>query len=205
MDYATRRELEELAANYRHLEAEVRKLKEQQTDQIRITRLEVEPSGTQEHLARIEKYLDQMKRDLDQMKHDQDQMKRDQDQMKRDQDQMKRDQDRNVLLLQEQGNVNAIQMQGVRADIANLQATQSDLQEWRKEDLAYRAMHADRLDRLSGVLDETLVFAASADKKLNHMATKEDIAAFVTKADFDHAMLEQRTLLQEVLRRLPPT
>jgi hypothetical protein len=77
------------------------------------------------------------------------------------------------------------QLEGMRADIANLQATQSDLQEWRKEDVAYREMHTDRLDRLTEVLDQTLTFAASADEKLNHMATKDDLTMLATKGDIN--------------------
>jgi hypothetical protein len=182
------------------IEERLRKLEEQQTEKIRAVRVEVGSSDVIKRLDTLDRGQQEIKHSLDQIKCDQDD-------------------------LQEQGNRNAIQMQGVRADIANLQETNSDLQEWRKEDVAYREMHIDKIDRLSAVLDEVLMYADKADKT---MATKEDMALLATKQDlaalesqmatkedltrqtrqFEHTVeqlrSEQQQMLSEILKRLPP-
>lgn len=70
-----------------------------------------------------------------------------------------------------------IEMQGARADISNIKATQSDHGEYLKEDRQTQKYHTEKLDEHTEVLGQLLNFSESHDALLKTVATKEDLAA----------------------------
>jgi len=79
--------------------------------------------------------------------------------------------------LEEETAVLKIEMQGARADISNIKATQSDHGEYLKEVRGVQHDHTEKLDQHTEVLGQLVSFAESHDATLKTMATKEDLAA----------------------------
>lgn len=79
--------------------------------------------------------------------------------------------------LEEDTAVLKIEMQGARADISNIKATQSDHSEYLKEDRQTQSHHSEKLDQHTEVLGQLVSFAESHNALLKATATKEDLAA----------------------------
>jgi chromosome segregation ATPase len=167
MNYPTREEFEDL-------KEEVRKLKEQQTEPIRIARLEIDQGGIQEQLIQVNKRLESVI-------------------------QTQTDQSERLDTLQQSCNETKIQMDGARADIVSLRASQSDFGEYLTEDRQVQAMHTDKLDRHTESLGQLIDFVQSHDAMLKDhgellktMATKDDLAALETRVETRLDTMETR-------------
>jgi hypothetical protein len=101
--------------------------------------------------------------------------------------------------VQEDTAVLKIQMQGARADLLSIKATQSDHGEFLQEDRQIQSHHAEKLDQHTEVLGQLVSFAESHDALLKATATKDDVSRMETRFD----RLEE--IMMQILNRSPKT
>lgn len=76
--------------------------------------------------------------------------------------------------LEDDTSVLKIEMQGARADITNIKATQSDHGEYLNEVRQVQSQHSEKLDQHTEVLGQLVGFAESHDALLKDMKTTQD-------------------------------
>jgi chromosome segregation ATPase len=175
MNQPTREEFEDL-------KEKVRKLEEQITEPIKITRLEID-SGS------MHKRLDLVQEDMTVLKEDAGILKEDVSVLKED-----------VSVLKEDVSVLKEEMKGARADILQIRESQADLRDRlieHGEDLKVikekQDAHTDILDQLISIGEDHTKSFTDIKERLNTTATKDDIAAIKANQD------EQGDLLKLIL------
>ncbi|HEY4034262.1 MAG TPA: hypothetical protein VGL94_09900 [Ktedonobacteraceae bacterium] len=90
-----------------------------------------------------------------------------------------------TAVLKDDAGVLKIEMQGARADILQIRESQSDLRDRLIEHSEDLKVIKGKQDAHTEILDKLISFAESHDAMLKTVATKEDLAAMVTKEDIN--------------------
>jgi len=169
MNQPTREEFEAFKAEIRE---EVKQLREQRTEEIKVTRVEVASADVLTQLKALDGKLGQIIQTQTDHSGKLEALERGQQELKED-----------VTVLKDDVGVLKIEMQGARADILQIRESQADLRDRLSEHGQHLKAIEEKQDRHTATLGDLLNFAESHDALLKNVATKDDIKNTATKDD----------------------